>query len=64
MSAPCAKNYAGTRARGFNDSLLGEDLPPRFEVTPEGHVTNWHGDRMGVSVEEFEDTGETYAPRA
>jgi hypothetical protein len=46
------------------DSLLGEELPPRFEITPEGRVTNWHGDRMEVSVEEFEDTGETYALRA
>lgn len=46
------------------DSSLGEELPPRFEVTPKGRVTNWHGDRMEVSVEEFEDTGETYVPRA
>ena len=46
------------------DSLLGEEMPSRFEVTPEGRVTNWHGDRIEVSVEEFEDTGETYAPRA
>jgi hypothetical protein len=45
------------------DSLLGEDLPPRFKVEPDGRVTNWHGDRMEVSLEEFEDTGETYTPR-
>jgi hypothetical protein len=45
------------------DSLLGRELPPRFEVKPDGRVTNWHGDELGPSVEELEDTGETYAPR-
>ena len=46
------------------DSLLGEDLPPRFEVKPDGRVTNWHGDEMSVRVEEFQDTGQTYMPSA
>ncbi|MDQ3742886.1 MAG: hypothetical protein M3444_00600 [Acidobacteriota bacterium] len=46
------------------DSLLGEALPPRFEVKPDGRVTNWHGDEMSVRVEEFQDTGQTYMPSA
>ena len=45
------------------DSLLGRDLPPRFGVKPDGRVTNWHGDELGLSVEDLEDTGEMYTSR-
>ena len=45
------------------DSLRGQDLPPRFEVKPDGRVTNWHGDELELTAEQLEDTGETYGPR-
>lgn len=45
------------------DSLCGQHLPPRFEVKPEGRVTNWHGDDLELTVEQLEDTGETRSPR-
>lgn len=45
------------------DSPRGQVLPPRFEVSPDGRVTNWHGEELEMTVEELEDTGETYSPR-
>ena len=41
------------------DNQLGLTLPPRFVVTPEGRISNWHGEQMEWVPDDLIDTGET-----
>jgi hypothetical protein len=54
FALPCEEGYL------LYDALLGAELPHRFEVKPDGRITNWHGDEISSSVEQLVDTGETY----
>jgi hypothetical protein len=62
---PCIRPvFAMPAAAGFLlfDAALGQDLPHRFEVEASGRLKNWHGDELLLTVEQLEDTGETYRP--
>lgn len=41
------------------DAQHGTSLPPRFEVGPDGSVSDWHGRRTVWTSEELTDTGKT-----
>lgn len=42
------------------DSVLGPAIPPRFKVSADGRITSWLGEEMAWSIEDLEDTGESY----
>jgi hypothetical protein len=44
------------------DCELGDQLPPRFEITSDERLINWHGEDTGWTVDDLIDTGETYSP--
>ena len=44
------------------DCELGERVPPRFEITNDERIINWHGEDTGWTVVDLIDTGETYSP--
>ena len=44
------------------DCELGDRVPPRFEITSDERIINWHGEDTGWTVDDLIDTGETYSP--
>jgi hypothetical protein len=50
----------GSDTYSLYDRELGATLPPRFEVSADGLVTNWFKDMNVWTVDDLIDTGETY----
>ncbi len=44
------------------DCELGSRVPPRFEITNDARIINWHGEDTGWTVDDLIDTGETFSP--
>jgi hypothetical protein len=42
------------------DYKYGLSVPPRFVIEEDGHLLNWHGDQMSLTIEDLEDTGDSY----
>jgi hypothetical protein len=42
------------------DFKFGLSVPPRFVIEDDGHLVNWHGDQMTLTVEDLIETGDTY----
>jgi hypothetical protein len=53
--------YARPSGGGYllYDFEHGPRLPPRFVVSSDGRVLNWHGEEVGWTIDGLEDTGET-----
>ncbi|MBC7933175.1 MAG: hypothetical protein H7Z38_21640 [Rubrivivax sp.] len=41
------------------DSEFGPRLPPRFVVSADGTVLDWHGEEAGWTIDDLIDTGDT-----
>ena len=54
--------YAMRNGDGYflYDAQYGALLPPRFKVTGDGEVLDWHGEPARWTVEDLADMGETH----
>lgn len=57
--------YLASTAEGAHllyDCELGTRVPPRFEITADRRIFNWHGEDTGWTVDDLLETGEIHSP--